>query len=343
MPAITPSFLFDLESNMRKIVEDEYTRLASNLWWSKMMKVVPSGSRREIITWLLNTAQITDQGLGGNIAFEDMVLLETEYASKSSGTGLKLRRQQFEDLDGNGVQLATQWSRDVAAYAAYWPQKQAVSLLKNGSASTALAYDGLPFFSASHKCNPKDSGAGTYSNLFTSNARIDAGVSADTALANLQTVFANIASIKMPNGVDPRRLRPAGILANPKLFPRAVQLTNAKFIAQVAGSGAAQGGSGDVEALIAAMGYGQPIVADELAGFESDTTYFVIAEQISTSQLGGLVYVDRDPYRITYYTGTGGGTGVDAVLDRSDELEWHQKGRNVAGYGHPYLLFKCTA
>lgn len=335
MGALTPSFLFDLESNMRKIVEDEYSRLASDLWWSKVAKVRPSGTKREILTWLLSTAQIEDQGLGGNIAFEDMVALYTEFTNKDSGNALKLRRQQFEDLDGNGVDIASQWARDTAAYMAYWPQKQVVSLMKNGE--TGLAYDGLPFFSASHPVDGKSSST-TFSNLFTS-VGIN-GSDAAVSLANLQTVFANIASIKMPNGEDPRRLRPAAIICPPKLYPKAVQLTSAKFLAQAVGSA---GGSADVEMLIKSLGYGTPVMADEFAGFESDTTYFVVAEQVSTSQLGAMVYVEREPYRINYYTGQGGGTGADAVLDRAQELEWHNHGRNVTGYGHPFLLFKCKA
>lgn len=337
MPALTPSFLFDLESNLRKIVDDEYSRLASDLWWSKVAKVRPSSSKREILTWLLSTAQIEDQGLGGNMSFEDMVMRTTEFTNKDSGNGLKLRRQQFEDLDGNGVDIASQWARDTAAYMAYWPQKQVVAAMKAGE--TGLAYDGKAFFATNH---PVDGGSSstTYSNLLTSSVDISAAVSAAVALENLQSVFAHIASIKMPNGEDPRRLRPAGLIVPPKLYGRAVQLTSAKSIAQAVGSA---GGSADVEALIKSLGYGTPIMADEFAGFESDTTYFVVAEQVSTSQLGAMVYSEREPYRITYYTGQGGGTGADAVLDRAQELEWHNHGRNVTAYGHPFLLFKCKA
>jgi hypothetical protein len=339
MPVLTPAFVFDLESRMKHIQETEYLRLTANLWWNRVTKVRPSGSRREIITWTLNTASLEDQGEGGNIAFDDMTILETEFTQKTAGKGLKLRRQQFEDLDGNGVKLAADWAAQIAAQHAYWPQKQAAKLLKNGHLAASQSYDGVPFFSTSHPLNPKDSVPGTYSNYFA-NVPIDVSVSADVALANLQTVFSNIASIKMPNGDDPRMLRPAGIMAGPKLFPRAVQLTNAKFLAQAAASG---GGSGDVDALVAALGYGQPFMADELAGYESDTTYFVIAEQITSSELAGLVYVDREPFSIRYYTGRGGGNGVDAILDRADELEWHTSGRNVAGYGHPFVIFKCKA
>jgi hypothetical protein len=332
----------DLESRMRKIQENEYLRLTSKLWWDKCTKVMTSGARREIITWALNTAQLEDQGKGGNIAFEDMVLLETEFSAKTAGKGLKLRRQQFEDLDGNGVNLASEWAAQMGAQHAYWPQKQVATFLKNGDLATSLTYDGRPFFDTAHPVNPQNVGAGTFSNLFTGGnaVPIDVSVTADVALANLAKVFARIASIKMPNGSDPRFLRPSGILCGPTLFPRAVQLTNARFIAQAAATG---GGGADVEALISAMGYGQPICADEFGGYESDTTFFVIAEQVTSSQLGGLVYVDREPFSTRYYTGRGGGNGVDAVLDRADELEWHSSGRNVVGYGHPFTVFKCKA
>lgn len=337
MPALTPSFVMDLESRMRKIQENEYLRLTTELWYDRCTKIMSSGARREIVTWALNTAQLEDQGQGGNIAYDDMVLLETEFTPKDAGKGLQLRRKQFEDLDGNGVDLAAEWAAQMGAQHAYWPQKQMTTLLKNGHAATSLGYDGKPFFATDHPLNPFAPEVGTYSNLFTG-VPIDVSVTADVALANLSTVFSNIASIKMPNGSDPRRLRPAGILASPKLFPRAVQLTQAKVIAQAAAAG---GGGADVEALIRALGYGQPICADEFAGYETDTTYFVIAEQIASSQLGGLVYVDREPFSVRYYTGRGGSTGVDAILDRADMLEWHTSGRNIGGYGHPFVIFKC--
>jgi hypothetical protein len=339
MPALTPSFVMDLESRMRKIQENEYLRLTTDLWWDRCTKIMKSGARREIITWVLNTAQLEDQGQGGNIAFDDMVILETEFAAKDAGKGLKLRRKQFEDLDGNGVDLAAEWSAQMGAQHAYWPQKQVTTMLKTGHLAASLAYDGKPFFANNHPVNPSDVSVGTFSNLFTG-VPIDASVTADVAITNLSTVFGNIASIKMPNGSDPRRLRPAAILACPKMFPRTVQLTNAKLLAQAASAG---GGGADVEALIRSLGYGQPICADELAGFEGDTTYFVIAEQIASSQLGGLVYVDRESFSTRYYTGRGGGNGVDAILDRADMLEWHSTGRNIVGYGHPFVLFKCTA
>jgi phage major head subunit gpT-like protein len=357
MPLITPTFVYDLETRMRRITENEYLRLSASerLWWQKVAKVITSGTRREIIWWVLSTAQLQDQGQGGNIAFDDMYVQSAEYVARTAGKGFKLRRQQFEDQDGNGVQLATEWSLQMGAQHSYWPQKSIAALMKVGEST--LAYDGKNFFAKDHPVNPFNLGAGTYANLFSGAAAstpatdpndavypgacpIDDSVTADVALANLAKVYSYIASIRMPNGNDPRGLRPAGIMAGPRLFPRAVQLSSAKFLAMAAGAAAAQGGSTDVEGLIKAMGYGMPIQADEFAGFESDTSYYVLAEQIGSSQLGALAYVDREAFSIRYYTGRGGGNGVDAILDRADELEWHTSGRNVAAFGHPWLLFK---
>ncbi|MDX6479502.1 MAG: hypothetical protein QOG85_12 [Gaiellaceae bacterium] len=113
---------------------------------------------------------------------------------------------------------------------------------------------------------------------------------------------------------------------------RVVQLTNAKFIAQAIG---AAGGSGDVEAVIRSFGFTEPTIADELAGFENDTTSFLVCEQLSSSQLGGLVYLEREAFSITYYTGA---TLPD--FNRQNLLEWLTQGRYGSGYGHPFTIFK---
>jgi hypothetical protein len=342
MPALTPSFVMDLESRMQVITEREYERLRANLWWQSITKMRASTGRRDVLTWLLSTAQIKDQQKGGNIAFDDLVAQYTEIENKFSGAGLKLQRAQLEDTDGGGMELAGQWSADIGAYMAYWPQKQAAYMLKNGhTASLFTAYDGKAYFASDHPYNPFNTGAGTYSNILTGASSgsypgtcpIDDTVDLDDALVNLGKIFAYISTLKMPNGEDPRFLRPKTLLVPPRMFPRAVQLTSAKFLAQVAGSGA---GSADVEAVIKSLGFATPQQADELAGFESDTTFYVGCEQLSSSQLGAVIYTEREPYRINYY-----GTVDQASLGRSQELEWQCHGRNVVSAGHPYLLFKC--
>lgn len=337
MPALTPSFLTDFETNVSIIQEDEYKRIAANLWWSKFMKVRPSGSAKEIVSWLLSTAMIQSQGKGGNIEFDDIVGKYATFENLEAGAGLKIRRQQFEDLDGNGIDVGTKWAGDIGAYMAYWPQKQLVNLIKNGHSAGYTTYDSKPFFATDHPVNPFNTGAGTFSNLLTGSGTYDISeaVTLDAALVNLAKVVSHIKSYKMPNGEDPRFLRPRFLVVPPKMQMRATQLTSAKFIAQAAASG---GGSADVSAAISSFGWDVPVVADELAGFESDTTFFVGCEELSTNQLGAFVYVDREPFHVNYY-----GDMDNVELGRKRELEWQLHGRNVAGYGHPYLFVKVKA
>lgn len=342
MGAITPQFLMDLESRMQVLTESEYSRMGQNLWWQNVAKVRKSESRKEVLAWLLSTAMIREQGKGGNVRFDDLVSVTTEVENKDSGDALELSVNQLSDMDGNGMDLAGQWSTDIGAYMAYWPQKQVTHLLKNGhTASLYTGYDSVAFFAANHPVNPYRSELGTFQNVFTGAASgsypgacpIDDSIDLDDAVVNLAKIYAYIASIKMPNGEDPRFLVPKGILCAPRLFPRAVQLTSAKFIAQVAGSGA---GSADIAGLIQSMGYGKPVQCPELSGFEDDKTFFVVCEQATTSQLGGVIYVDREPYQIQYY-----GAQDQVELARRRKLEWHCHGRNSIMPGHPYLVFKC--
>jgi hypothetical protein len=337
--ALTSRFLFDFESNLVNLIEESYVGLSANLWWTNVARTRTTKTRKEIFSWLLSTAQIHEEGAeaGGILRYGESFMVQLSAVPKFASAAFRIGKNELEDLDANGIEAASQWARDIGAYMAYWPQKKVTHLLKNGHTASAYpTYDDLALFSGSHLLNPKNANVGTYSNLYTS-VDISTAVSAETALQNLTTVFSNVMSIKQANGEDPRNLKPKGILCGPKLFPRVAQLTNAKFLAQAAGSAA---GTADVEALIAALGFGQPIMAPELAGFESDTTYFVLIEDLKASQLGPAVYVEREPFSMITYTGQ---DGRNADLGRGRELEWQVQGRNTIIAGHPYLIAKCTA
>lgn len=344
MAAITPQFLFDLESNMRLITTNEYNRLTSRLWWRTITKLMPSQAKKERINWLLETAKIerTIRG-GGQAIFDDIVSQTVEYENENAAAGLKLKKEQLEDLDGNGVQLATHWSRQIGAYSAYWPQKMvAQAILAN-----PVTYDGLAFFHASHPVNPFNTGAGVFANVFTGAASgiypgalpiHAAAATVEEAVANIAKAIAYVAAIKMPNGEDPRFLRLAHILVPPALTARAQQITNAKFIAQNAGGGGA--GSGDIEAVVRNFGLGQPIEVAELGSAfgGSDTSYYLAMEEITSSELGAFIYIDREPFAVNYH-----GPMTDADLARIREFQWTTEGRNTVAPGHPYLLFRCDA
>jgi len=347
MPALTPSFTFDLESNMRMISEESYKRLNANSWWMKVAKELMTRSKKERISWLLDTAGINyTSRLGGEVEYDDIVSNTTEFEYKAATAGLKLNRYQLEDHDGKGVDLAGHWARGIGSYAAYWPQKQVAATLLAGEAAGSLAYDGEVFFSAAHPLNQFDAPAGTYANIFTGAAvgaypgalPIDDSVSLDVAMQNIGKALAYIAQIKQPNGADPRNLRARAILHPASLTTRVSQLLGAKFIAQDSTSA---GGSADVEAVIARWGMAEPIEAVEVgAGFPSgsDTSYYLVTEDIGSDSLGAIVYVNREPFQVNFHDGVS-----QVELNRDNGLEWICRGANNTGYGHPYLVFKAKA
>ena len=348
MAQLTPSFLFDLESNMRVISEREYERLLKNLWWRNVAKVMDSKAKKERINWLLDTAKIERPNAshgGGQAIFEDIVMNTTEFENQNAVGGLELKKEQIEDLDGNGVDLATHWSRQMGAQAAYWPQKQIAAAIK----ANPVTYDTLPFFSpigSPHPVNPFNIPAGSFANHFTGAPSgsypgalpVGGATTLDVAIENINKALAYVASIKMPNGEDPRMLKLAGILHPPLLTSRMQQITQAQFIAQAATGGGA--GSGDVAAVIRNFGLGTPIEAPELGvNFGgSDSDYYLLVEEITSNELGAFVYVDREPFSMIFH-----GPMTDAQLARIRKLQWTTEGRNVVGAGHPYLMFKVSA
>lgn len=335
---LTPSFVMDLETRMQILAETEYQRLSDNVVWPLVAKVMQSASARERLIWLLDTAQIQESDRqGGEVEFDDLITQTTEFEHKAATAGLELNRFKLEDLDGGGVQIASEWARQIGAQAAYWPQKQVMQAIRDGGLAGSTTYDGKPFFATDHPLNPFRSSVGVYSNLI-SGKPIDNSVTVQKAFENLSDVITQIRKIKMPNGEDPRMLKPMALMHPPALTTRVNKVLQARFIAEDAESGSAA--SADVEAAVKGLGIQRTIEADELgAGFTngSDTTYYIVAEALGSSQLGALTYLEREPFSIVF-----NGQMTSAELNRANKLQWVTRGRNVVGYGHPYLLFRVT-
>lgn len=342
---ITPEVLFDLESNMQMRSAREYQRLSQDMWWNKVAKEFPSSAKKERLIWLLDTARIRRTNeTGGDITFESLVSQNTEYENLNASAGLRMPRNELEDLEPGtgkilGVEVAAEWARQMGAYAAYWPQHEVAKAIKAGEASTSLAYDGLTFFNDSHPINPfKGASFGTYKNLLVGSPFSFSSSSTPTEVFSALTqCAAYVASIRMPNGDAPRKLRMKDIFVPPALMPLTTEALDAKFLARVSTSGGGSG-SGDVQGVLTRLGIGMPTQADEFSeSFPDgdDDAFYFTAASIGSDEVGALAYVNREPFSIIYH-----GPQDSAQLARIREFQWTTEGRNVVGYGHPYLLFK---
>lgn len=351
MAALLPEFVVNLETDMQEIMVDTTRDLTENMWWTELVKTRTSGALRDIFFWMVSTFRLRDEGQeGGNKHFEEMASKQTEITHRHAGGGIILKNDQLLDQDGRGLDQAATWSRNAAEQMAYWPQEQTTDFLKLGNTSKYLCYDGKNYFANDHLVNPTKASAGSFANIFTGAAsstpstdandaiypgacKIDSSVTREVALANLIKVFAYIRSIKAPNGKQPRRRKVDKIFCGPSLYPYAVQLTNAKFIAQVASGNSA---SGDVEMLIKSLGYAQPVLCEELADIDDGLSYYVSCKTLKQDPYGAIVYTEREPFSVNFY-----GMMTERELKQRNELEYHVDGRNSITAGHPDLLFKC--
>jgi phage major head subunit gpT-like protein len=342
-----PTWLHEMESNMRTIVEDAYKSLLDNLWWQRVAAKKNSVSKKEIFTWLISTATIRNME-SGQAHFEDMLAQYTSIENEFASAGLVLKKEQLEDLfnglpGGEGLQLASRWAKDVATQAAYWPQKKVAAAILAGATAGNITYDGLTFFNTAHYVNGVDVADGTFANILNPTTvghatRIDAAVAIDAAVENLAAIRAYIATIAMPNGEDPRKLRMKAILHPPALQHRVQQLTNANLIAQAATGGG--GGSAEIGSIVKSWMLQKPLEAEELseAFGGSDTSYYILAnESPGEGELGAMVYQDREPFSVLYH-----GPEAAPELARKRELQYLCQGRNAVGYGHPYQLFQVN-
>ncbi len=353
MAFLNPTFVFSLEQNMRVLQENEAARLTSNMWWNRVARVVPTQAGREVLSWVLNTAVLENTGVDPTPNYRDMQIMNTAFVPEYMSAALKLQRARFEDLDGGGVDIAADWARQMGAQAVYFPQKTVAKTILAGE--TGVCYDGLAYFANNHPVNPKDATKGTFANLFTGAAASTPATDVNDAsypgalnvatstyeaiFTGLMNIFSYIAAQKMQNGIDPRLLRPAALLCPSAIYPKMnAVLSTTQIAATAAGSSNTAGGSMNISGQLQKLGYGDVVHCPE---FDSDpTSFYVVAQQLTTSQLGAIVYVDREPVGVRYYSGQ---DGSNVQLGRTDELEWIARGRAVGGYGHPYLLYKVKA
>lgn len=317
MAQITPTFLFDFQRNLNLKYANAWARVLNKLWYQRITLVQPSSSLEELYEWMLETAQIVStNSKGSELTFEDLVAVSWRIKNENFGNALRLNRNEFED---NKYDRAAKWAADTGNAGAYWPQRQAVTLIQNGK--TKLCFDGKAFFATDHPVNPYDDSAGTYSNLFTSKP---------LNAANLATVVAEIMKIKGPNDA-PRYLEPSVLMVDPSNQLTANVLLGAEIFTDPTN---VSGGAPATNIIKSGYGLGMPLVVPE---FASEPGVWYLGVQANQDAFeGAIIYQERKPFELTSYTGL---TQVD--LDRTNDFEWHNRGRNTAAYGLPYMLFRC--
>jgi len=328
---LTPEWTAGFEEDLQIIAEEAYANMSSDLWWELVAKRVEGDSKKQRMAWIVDTASLETLE-DGEMTFEDMMAHQYEYEHLEAGKGLILNRNEFTDKDANGIDMATAWNRQIAAWMAYWPQ----DAVAQAFIANPTAYDGISYFANNHPCNPlAPAGGATYSNLLTAFPLNAATV--DIALDNLNAALAYIRSeVRTPDGRAPRRLKPTHILHPPAMSGRVQQLTSAQFISQDAASG---GGSADISGMSHRKNMAEPVECAELAAVYggSDADCYIVCSDVVSGTLGGFIYSVLEDFEIISHNPT-----TAAELALINQLQWTTRGRNVVAPGHPFAIFKIV-
>lgn len=326
MSVLTPDILAQIDHNISYLAEEAYLNKSTTLWWDKVAKVRNSASKVEHLVWLLGTAKIERLDSEGAMVFEDMVELTHSAENEFAGGALEIFKSELVDLDGKGLSRGAAWGRRMGSMMAYFPQQELAKFIKLGE-STTTAYDGQPFFSASHPLNPFQAGLGNFSNLLTGGSAKPINGALDTAYNNLADAIATAESILSADGETPRGLEVTGILVPPQLKSRAEILTQGRFLPQA-------NGTADVSpAGFAGIGV---YSARELAADAS--SYYLITSAVDDTEMSAFVYQEREPFSISNHDEIS-----DYEIRKSQKFSWVCRGRNTLVSGHPFGLIKVKA
>lgn len=320
---VTPQILRRIEDNLRYIYVTTWGRREKGLFWKRIAKARSSGTKKELLQWMLETAQIMPAGNGGKSTFDDLVEVHWEVENEDFDTSLELSVDEIEDSEG--IDRAGSWAKHVGNQGAYWPQKTVAQLLRDGK--TKKCYDGKPFFASDHPVNPYNETGPTFSNLLTG---------LPFSAENLAKVYAYIEQIAAPDG-DPRHLKPTIVAAGPVERMAVTQALTADIYADPVDSGTTAPASNIIKT---AYGFTEPLIAPELnetasAGGKTRGVWYLFCELLEDDELGALIYQERKAFGINSYSAM-----TDAQLAALDAFLYKCKGRNVGTYGHPFLGFR---
>jgi hypothetical protein len=322
---ITPTYMMNFETDMRFVMTNSWSRTLKNLWWPRLMLLETTGSARQYIEWMLETAKIAPLGpKGASMPHDPLVAVSQELDHEFYGNALELFRSDIED---DKVARAPKWASDTGSAQAYWPQRLLVQMMQNGTAATSLAFDGRPFFDAAHPVNPYDAAGATIAN-----GRLYSNLHIGTAFTveNLARVTAYIESIRHPGDA------PMGALPTITVFPsnfryRANQFLNAEIYNDVLTAGASASNT-----IKTAYQFEPPIITAELNN--EPTTWYVGIPADQDAFDGAFGYLEREAFSINTYSPLD-----QAALANINTFQWKNRGRNGSFYGLPYRFHRCES
>lgn len=308
---ITPAVLDAIYINFNTIYQQAYERAAP--WWSKVAMEVPSTTRENRYGWMKLLPRMREWI--GERKVNNLVARGYTIENKDWEDTISVERNQIMD---DTLGLFAPALAMMGEQAARHPDDLLTTLMQTGT--SALCFDGLPYFSASHPVDSDNAALGTYSNLFTTTA---------LSSANVQAVRAAMKSYKGEDN-KPLRVEPKLLIVPPQLEATALQIANAEFTAPAAAFGQNAAGGFQTNVL---KGSFDVLVIPELAN-EPTVWYFGdFAKPVKP-----FVYQNRMAPQFAALTAP-----TDENVFFRKEFLYGVDSRDNVGYSLPFLCARAIA
>jgi phage major head subunit gpT-like protein len=306
---LTPSALQSIYFNLRVAFMEGFTRPPK--WWDQVATEMPSTTAENRYAWMSRIPKLREwigERMLRNVAANVYTLRNKDFEAS-----IEIDRNDIED-DNLGVfgPIAGQ----LGEQAALWPQDLIATVLAAAETSTVLAWDGQPFFNASHPVSFVGLTSGTYSNLLTTTP-----LTSDNYSAARAAMMSYLGEDGKPLGVVPNVL-----MVPPQLEVKAKQIVESQVIASVFGSNTAAAAIDNVN-----KGTARVLTVPELAAY-ADQWYLLD----TTKGIKPIIFQNRRAAQLT------------ALTNPSDpNVFFHKKFiygvdvRGNAGVSLPFLMLKA--
>jgi phage major head subunit gpT-like protein len=278
---------------------------AAQPWSSEIATEVPSTTRENRYPWITQIPRMREW-LGERMV-HNLAARVTSIINKDWEDTVEVDRNDFED-DNLGVYAPVM--QTLGYQARMWPDDMLVALLKAGATQTG--FDGQPFFNSSHPLNIDNSGAGTYSNLFTGRPLTS---------ANYREVRALMRVINDEQGRS-LQVRPNLLMVPPQLEATAKEIVENDVVV-----------SGGAAITNVMRGTARVLVVDEIADAPNDWYVLDVSKPIKPF----IIQLRKAPQFVS----------LNSPTDQN--VFWRKKfvfgvdARGNAGFGLPFLAAKVTA
>lgn len=318
---LSPSNLSALRTQYSQMFQESF--LQQEILWPKLAQLVTSKSESETHVWMDRIPQLRkwvgDRFLQ-SASLRDYILSNVPYE-------LTEALDQFR-IEDNKIGSFEPVVRAMGEQAKKWPDTLIFNPASGSdpggvlaAGTSAITYDGVPYFSTSHPVNIDNAAQGVQSNYSASGKPL--------TFDNFRFVRAAMRAYKGADGL-PLKVNPKLLIVPPALETAAEQILTMDYIAPNSTFGAGASGAMQENPL---KGKADLLVVDDLAG--QDTGWYLAD---NTKSIKPLLFQLREAAKFVMKT-----RPDDPAIFSRHEVQYGVSVRGAAGYGPWFLMYRAQA